>query len=285
MGVGYCPRCQGGVAFAAGQAYCPRCGWNRHVAALQIRSLQRLLPVFLLPLVAFGFLLVAHQERWQPFLYVLLVGVAFYVWARRSLGRALERLERLERLQPIDPDRLKLSALPDPSEEEDARARELARLPRPRPVELTSSGRYFVAAVLLAGAIFELILLLNLVPLLAGAGWSAVVTAEGWFLIAGALFFPSVMALVVYGLLRQKQLLVHGESALAKVIRQWKVGGNSWICYEFSAGGATLRKNAIDASHRLYTGMIVPIFYDAAKVTRQVACCAARYQIVPPGSR
>lgn len=281
MGVVYCPRCQGGVAYTAGQAYCPKCGWNRHVAALQIRSLQRLLPIFLLPLLAFGFLLVAHEDDWRPFLYVLLVAAALYAVGMRWLGRSLDRLARL---QPIEAERLKRSELPDPVEEEETRARTLVELPRPRPVYLTSSGRFYIGGVIVAGAVFETILLWHLVPLLSGAGWSAALTAEGWFLSAGVLFFPALAAIVAFGLARQKELVVNGEAALARITKQWKVRGNSWIRYEFRADGTTIAKEAIDISHRLYAGMTVPVFYDAENFRRQVACCAAYYQIVLPGT-
>jgi hypothetical protein len=281
MGVVYCPRCQGRVAHTAGQTYCPRCGWNRHVAALQIRSLQRLLPIFLLPLLAFGFLLVAHEDDWRPFLYVLLIGALLYLVGVRALGRSLRRLEQL---QPMDRERLKLGGLLDPVEEEEQRARTLVALPRPRPVYLSSSGRYYIGGVVLAGAVFEAVLLWHLVPLLLGVGWRAALTAEGWFLGAGVLFFPTIVAIVTYGLARQKNLVVNGEAALARITRQWRVRGNSWIRYEFKAGSATIAREAVDASHRLYAGMTVPVFYDADDLSRHVACCAAYYQIVFPGT-
>lgn len=251
------------------------------MAALQIRSLMRLLPIFLLPLLAFGFLLVSREDTWTSFLYVLLIAAALYLAGRRSLGRALWRLDQL---QPLDAEHLKLSELPDPAEEEDARARTLVGMPRPRPVHLTSSGRYYIGGVVLVGIVFETVLLWHLVPLLAGAGRRVALTAEGWFMLAGVLFFPVMVAIVAFGLSRQKDLVVNGEAALARITRQWRVRGNSWIRYEFSAGGATIAREAIDVSHRLYTGMTVPVFYDAQDLSRQVACCAAYYQIVLPGA-
>lgn len=268
------------MAYTAGQAYCRRCGWNRHVAALQIHSLQRLLPIFLLPLLAFGFLLVSHEDSWLPFLYVVIAGAVLCVAGVLSLGRSLERLARVE---PLDAEQLKRSVTADPSEEEEARARTLVGLPKPRPVYLSSSGRLYMVGVTLAGAILELILLWHLVPWLVGSGWAAMRTADAWLMVLGALFFPAAVGIVAYGLARQRHLVAHGNAALAKVTRQWKVRGNSWIRYEFSVGGATIAREAIDVSHRLYAGMVVPVFYDAADLRRQVACCAAYYQILIPG--
>ncbi len=268
------------MAYTAGQAYCSRCGWNRHVAALQIRSLQRLLPIFLLPLLAFGFLLVAHEDSWLPFLYVVIAGAALCVAGVLSLGRSLERLERIK---PIETEQIRRTATADPSEEEEARARTLVGLPRPRPVQLSYSGRIYMVGVSLVGAILEFILLWHLVPLLTRAGWAASLTAEAWFMVVGALLFPAAVAIVAYGLARQRHLVANGDAALARITSQWKARGNSWIRYEFSVGGATIVKEAIDVSHRLYAGMTVPVFYDAKDLRRQVACCAAYYQIVLPG--
>lgn len=268
------------MAYTAGQAYCARCGWNRHVAALQIRSLQRLLPIFLLPLLAFGFLMVSREDSWLPFLYVVIVGAVLCVAGVLSLSRSLDKLERIE---PIGAEQVRLSAMADPSEEEEARARALVGLARPRPVHLSSSGRVYMVGVALVGTLFELLLLWHLMPLLAGSGWAAMRSVEAWFMLTGVLFFPAAVAIVAYGLARQRRLVAHGDAALARVTRQWKVRGNSWIRYEFSVGGATIVKEAIDVSHRLYAGMTVPVFYDATDLRRQVACCAAYYQIVLPG--
>jgi hypothetical protein len=240
-----------------------------------------LLPIFLLPLLAFGFLLVSREYSWQPFLYVVLIGAALCAAGMFSLQRSLERLEKLK---PIGTEELKQSALPDPVEEEEARARTLVDLPRPRPVHLTSSGRYYIGGVVAVGVVFEVILLWHLIPLLSDLGSEATSAAESWFLLAGAVFFPAMAGIVIYGLARQKQLVVNGEAALAKITRQWQVRGNSWIRYEFTAGGATIAKNAIDVSHRLYTGMRVPVFYDADNLSHQVACCSAYYEIVFPGA-
>lgn len=251
------------------------------MAAAQIRSLKRLLPIFLLPLLAFGFLLVSREDSWQPFLYVVLFGGALCAAGVFLLQHSLKRLGRL---QPIGTEELKQAPPHDPMEEEEARSQTLVDLPRPRPVHLTSSGRYYIGGVVAVGVVFEVILLWHLVPLLSGLGWQATSAAESWFLVAGAVFFPAMAAIVIYGLARQKRLVANGEAALARITRQWQVRGNSWIRYEFTADGATITKNAIDVSHRLYAGMRVPVFYDAENLSHQVACCSAYYEIVVPGA-
>lgn len=279
MGVVYCPRCQGVAASAAGQAYCPRCGWNRHVAALQIRSLQRLLPFLLLPVVAYGLLLVAREGDWEPFLYVFLIGVALCALGVWSLGRSLERLEKM---QPLDPERLKKARLADPEQEEEARSRAMLEVGRPRPVRLISAGRFYFGVLTAIALAVEVMLLRYLVGVYSEAGSVLEFTAWDWIASAGVVTLFAILIAMALRLRRQKQLLESGEVALGRVTSQWKMRGNSWIQYEVNLGGATMKKNSLDASHRLYAGMRVPIFYDAENLSRQVPCCAAYYEVVLP---
>ena len=279
MGVVYCPRCQGAAAFAAGQAYCPRCGWNRHVAALQIRSLQRLLPIFLLPLLAYGLLLVARADDWLPFLYVFLLGVGLCVMGVWSLGRSLRRLESVK---PTDAERLKLARLPDPEEEEEAHSQAMLTVGRPRQVRLISSGRFYFGVLAAIVVAVEVMLLRYLVRTITGAEGAIGLYGWGWVAAAGALVLLVILIAVPVRLRRQRRLVERGEVALGRVTRQWKVRGNSWIQYEVALGGATLKKKTIDASHRLYTGMKVPVFYDATNLSHQVPCCAAYYEVIVP---
>ena len=273
MGVAFCRRCQGVTASAAGQAYCPRCGWNCHVATLQIRSLQRLLPILLLPLLAFGLLVVARENQWEPFLYVFLIAVGLCLLGVWWLGRALERVEKV---QPMDPEQLKLARLSDPEIEEEARSQAMLSVGRPRPVRLIPSGRFYFSVLAAIIVAVELILLHHLIQPVSGYSfWD-------WIAVAGFVGLLGVLIAVPLRLRRQKRLVENGEVALGRVTRQWRVRGNSWIQYEVTLGGATMKKNSIDASRRLYAGMKVPIFYDETDLSRQVPCCAAYYEVVLP---
>jgi heme exporter protein D len=279
MGVVHCPRCHGVAASAAGQAFCARCGWNRNVAILQVRSLHRLLPILLLPLVAYGLLLVARAGDWEPFLYVFLLGVGLCLLGVWWLGRLLERLEHV---QPLDPERVKQARLADPEKEEEARSQAMLAVGRPRPVQLISTGRFYLAVLTGIVLAVEVMLLRYLVKTIVAEGSMAEFSAWNWIAAAGAVALLVVLVAIPLRLRRQKRLLENGEVALGRVTRQWKAGGNSWIQYEVNLGGATLRKKSHDPSHRLYTGMKVPIFYDAEDLSRQVPCCAAYYEVVLP---
>lgn len=261
------------AASAAGQAYCPRCGWNCHVATLQIRSLQRLLPILLLPLLAFGLLVVARENEWEPFLYVFLIAVGLCVLGVWWLGKELERVQKV---QPMDPERLKLARLSDPEAEEEARSRAMLTVGRPRPVRLIPSWRFYYGVLAAVVVVVELMILHHLLQ--ASAGF----TVWDWIAAVGGVALLGVLIEVPLRLRRQKRLVENGAVALGRVTRQWRARGNSWIQYEVTLGGATLKKNSIDASHRLYAGMRVPIFYDETDLSRQVPCCAAYYEVVLP---
>jgi hypothetical protein len=279
MGVVYCPRCQGNVAQAAGQTYCPRCGWNRLVAAHQIRSLQRLLPVLLLPFVAFAMLMVARTDQWETFLAVVILGLLLFYFSSRSLRRSQARLEGIKPvLEPAKmPEAFSLDV-----DEAGRQTKELLAMARPRPVRLTASGKVLFGFIVGLVALLELILLWHLLPAFTTAAPGEGLTSGEWTLLAGVLFCLLVLAAVPYYLSRQKNLVMNGEIALGKVLRQWRVRGNSFISYELETQGISVRREAVDCTHRLYKEMVVPVFYDPAKPSRQIACCAAYYEVILP---
>jgi hypothetical protein len=282
MGDVVCPRCQAEVAHAAGQAYCPKCGWNRHVAIHQVDSLRRLLPVLLLPLVAFGMLLVSRQQSWISFLLVIAVGGLLWLLAARSLGRALVRLQSA---RPTVTVTSRLGPLADPLEEEEARAKLLLDAPRPRPVRLTSAGRFYLIALAGVGVLFELLLLRRVYRSLSEPGTLSALPVIHWLEIALAGLVLGVLVALLVGLVRQKRLLSVGGVAVGRVTSQWRVRGSSWIRYQVEVGGSTVEKSVADPTHRFHPGMALPVFYDPEDHSRQVACCAAFYQVVLPPAR
>jgi hypothetical protein len=266
------------VTHAAGQAYCPRCGWNRLVAAHQVRSLQRLLPVLLLPLLAFGLLMVARSEEWETFLAVVILGMVVLYGGLRSLRRSLERLESV---QPVLAQATKPEAFSLDVDEVGRQTKELLKMARPRPVQLTPTGRVYFGLIVGLFAVLEVILLWHLVSAF-GEAVGEGLSASDWTLVAGVLFCVLVLGAVPYLLSRQKNLVMNGDLGLGKVVRRWRVRGNAYISYELEVGGETLRREAVDCTHRLYKEMVVPVFYDPAKPNRQIASCAAYYEVVLP---
>ncbi len=267
------------MAHAAGQAYCPKCAWNRHVAIHQVDSLRRLLPILILPLVAFGMLVVSRQQSWLSFLSVVVVGALVWLLAAVSLGRTLVRLQNV---RPTVAVTARLGPLADPLEEEEARAKQLLHAPRPRAVRLTSTGRFYFIALAGVGVLFELLLIRRVFRSLRQSESFAALPVIHWLEIVLAAVVFVVLVVLLFGLVRQKRLLSRGEVAVGRVTGQWRVRGNSWIRYQVEVGGSKIEKSVADPTHRFHPGMALPVFYDPANLSRQLACCAAFYQVVLP---
>ena len=71
---------------------------------------------------------------------------------------------------------------------------------------------------------------------------------------------------------------------MARVTKQWVARNGNGIRYEFTTpGGETFSRMTTDSARRLFAGMSVPIFYDSQRPKKQVALCAAFYEVVLPG--
>jgi hypothetical protein len=95
----------------------------------------------------------------------------------------------------------------------------------------------------------------------------------------------AVIAFVMQrSLAQQRWLLAEGELAMARVTKQWAARNGHGIHYEFTAPtGETFSRMTTDSARRLLVGMTVPIFYDSEEPKKQVAACAAFYEVVMPG--
>jgi hypothetical protein len=158
----------------------------------------------------------------------------------------------------------------------------MLKVGRPRPVRLLSSGRFYFGVMEAIFIVAEWLLLRYVILSIGTVGFTEWLSVENGIAVAGALALLAVMIGIPIRLRRQKRLVENGEITLGKVTKQWRARGNSWIQYEVTLGGATLKKETVDASHRLYAGMKVPVFYDAANLSRQIPCCAAYYEVILP---
>lgn len=162
--------------------------------------------------------------------------------------------------------------------------RALAMAPRPRNVRLSRSGK--TVAAILCAALF--------------GGLSAYVTAlistrralgadpthpAQFPQVALGMSLMVVFAIVMLNVVaRQKQLLTEGEMAVARVTKCWKGRYGPAIQYEFTTPlGDRFSTGANDSTRQLSVGMQVPVFYDPQKPKKQVALCAAFYELVLPG--
>jgi hypothetical protein len=87
-------------------------------------------------------------------------------------------------------------------------------------------------------------------------------------------------------LAQQRWLLTMGEVAAGRVTKQWTARNANGIRYEFTGqAGETISGTTTDSARELLVGMSVPIFYDPRNPKKQVAPCAAFYEVVMAGER
>jgi len=82
-------------------------------------------------------------------------------------------------------------------------------------------------------------------------------------------------------LARQRELLSMGEVSMARVTKQWTARNGNGIRYEFTdPAGGTISGMTTDSARELVVGMSMPVFYDRQNPKKQVALCAAFYEVV-----
>ena len=167
----------------------------------------------------------------------------------------------------------------------------LGELLRPRPVRMSRLGKFnviaiSVARVAFAGALVAMAVLRPASP----AGGSAAAPENSAPASRPVVFALPIILMVGIGftmrrsLAQQRQLLALGELAMARVTKQWTARNGNGIRYEFTTpAGENFSRMTTDYSRQLLVGMSVPIFYDRQQPKKQVALCAAFYEVVLPG--
>jgi hypothetical protein len=151
---------------------------------------------------------------------------------------------------------------------------------------MTRRGKMSVTVIAAAVLVFGLVLVaMALLQPPAARGNSAPPSRA--LVIALPLGLLTAIALVMQRVLaRERELLGEGEVAMGRVIKQWTARNGSGIRYEFTtASGETISRMTTDFARQLMEGMTVPVFYDPLEPKKQVALCAAFYEVVLPGQR
>ena len=280
-----CPECQMPTASVLGKTYCPQCGWNREAAEKQTRLLLRLLPVLVIlfdaPLIVWIF--VGHAE--VPVLAALgalaIVPAILVVLVVRGKVRVEARGASSTQGAPQG---TSLASVPRDAIAE--RYAALAELQRPRPVRMSRQGKLNAAIIsisllLFAGGLVAMIALHPASP--AGgpaSGGNTTLPRSVVYLLPIGLVAALAFAMR-RTLARQRELLSMGEVAMARVTKQWTARNGNGIRYEFTdPAGGTISGMTTDSARELVVGMSMPVFYDRENPKRQVALCAAFYEVV-----
>jgi len=278
-----CPRCGSPVPlrrfFNAGKPFCARCGWNLARAETALANKSAALILIPLGIAAVGLLAAFTTARVHSpliFLLPLLIGsvVLLPVWSYVSARKAVTAAKF-----SINPDLAWAQPPLDPS------LQQLQALPRPRQVRFRFRGNLVVVVMVMA------------IFFISGACAFVLAGSQGGHLSKDfAIFpilFPLLFAMLIFGILiisplysekPNKPLLRDGELALARVTAQQTIqqGKSSYsqITYEFKANSGQLIQNSVkDLSFSVFEDMTIPVFYDPANPSKNIALCATYLQI------
>jgi hypothetical protein len=278
-----CPVCHAIPMFAGRTPYCPRCGWQRKQAEHQLRMNLKLAPVAFAILVAIVvgmfFRNSGQQAKGILALFMAIPTALFlvsYLLTRRNLKRLLA--------QPPPVALVEKSADADAPPTEDQWPPEYQaamNTPVPRELRLSARGKLNVVMPVVVVAIFEIIIGVHLSSAWAAARSFETFANRDWLALGLALLLLLVPLSIWRTQEKERDLLTNGESALAKVVKQWRDRSNSAIVYEFrDREGREHRVSSIDYSARLCEGRSVPVFYDRDNPKRRIAYCGTSHKIV-----
>lgn len=283
MKIADCPRC-GQTARPAGlRAYCPACGWNRGFAESELPLELKVRGWLFVAAIVLGLLAWFFWKAviWSFFL-ILMAAFAAYEYARfryhlRTLlaarvdsgGKGYEPGPGVERLES--------PAIPQTY-------RFLLDLPRPRRLRMKRSFRVGFQFVWVVLVIFAWI------------GFSLVLPPDnhpddpldGSYILA---FDGAAFLLMVWSWLRQRRraaLLVNGELCFARVVISEAEQGaiSPLILYQQQLPtGQVVEGVATDHTESFHTEMRVPVFYDAADPSKNLAMCGSIYDVIAPRQR
>jgi hypothetical protein len=268
-----------------GKIYCPQCGWNREAAEKQTRLFLRLLPVLVMvfdaPLIIWIFIGHAEIPILAAFAALAIVPAILVVLVVRGKVRvgALSA-------QPAAAVTSQAGAtlITAPSEAVAEQYTLLTELPRPRQVRMSRQGKMSVTMISVALLVFACALIAMAVMQPAAAPGNITSPARPLVYVLPLGLVAVIMFVMQRALDRQRQLLADGELAMARVTKQWTARNGNGIRYEFATpAGETLSRMTTDNARQLLVGMTVPVFYDPQQPKKQVALCAAFYEIVLPG--
>jgi hypothetical protein len=282
-----CPQCHMPMANAMGKIYCPQCGWNREAAEKQTRLFLRLLPVLVMvfdaPLIIWIF--IGHAEipilgAFAALAIVPAILVVLVVKGKVRIGALGAPSAQPAGATP----QAGAASITAPNEAVAEQYTVLAELPRPRQVRMSRQGKMNVTMIWVALLLFACALIAMAVMQPAATPGNITPPRRPLVYVLPLGLVAAIMFVMQRALDRQRQLLADGELVMARVTKQWIARNGNGIRYEFTTlAGETLSRMTTDNARQLLVGMTVPVFYDALKPKKQVALCAAFYEIVLPG--
>jgi hypothetical protein len=286
----HCPQCHSRavrVTLIDGyKFYCSQCGWNRENVHRELSSSVKVSLVLAVLGAIFAvwvrFRNPSVGSMWIPPLLVFSVLPMYYALS----GFLQERKMRNVPVQPAlgksrataTPEMASSDALSETTTFEEREFPELAALPRPRKLKLTWKGRFFLVFALAVVGLFTVYGL--------PAFWNEFRNPHNSYgknllVILPAVFIYWKAFTFFRNRFRERTLLANGELASGYVSAQQTGTYVPSIEYSFKlAGGKLVTGRYNDASHSLYEGMTVPVFYDPDEPTHSVPLDCSLTRIV-----
>ena len=281
-----CPMCHSPLISAGKLRYCAQCGWQKEQTEKQLRLNLKMVPIAfaVMTLILMALFLrsgARTQNGWLLAVFLsfpLIALVITYAVTRRNLKILLA--------QP-PPSSAMVRAVAEAATEA---ARSAALSPKyqavlktvpPRRLRLSRRGTFNLSLTLIVLLIFAGIMAVQLYR-----AWGAThsFTQFGfreWGMAGFALLLLLMLIWQWRVLDRERDLLVNGEVATAKILEKLGSRSASAVKYEFQDSmGEKHVKIGTDYTQRLEVGMNVPVFYDRQNPNRQVPACGAFHEVI-----
>lgn len=277
----------GATTVSAGKMrYCVACGWQKNQTEKQLRLNLKMVPIAFGVMTLVLLLLFVRSGAGAQnagliafFLsFPLIALVVSYAITRRNLKILLAQPAPTESVPTGELSRTGHRAEPDP------RYEALLKTAAPRELRMSRRGKFNLSLTLIALLIFAGIMIVQLYR-----AWAVTHSFTGFGIrewgMAG--FAVLLLLLLVWQwrmMDRERELLMKGEVAAAKIVEKLGSRNAAAIKYEFEDfAGQKHVKIGTDYTQRLEEGMSVPVFYDRENPSRQVPACGTFHEIVLPG--
>jgi hypothetical protein len=273
----------GGSGFwGRSKPYCSFCGWNLEAAKEMERASLKQLPRGLL-LLAFFFAFVGYLDKSGFALFPFLFLSTFVVVGTIAAWRKLKLLETSHPAAAYTNSLMRVSAAEQNINQVSTKTYQYLRtLSKPRRVRLKQVPRVITIAFPISW-IFIAYFGYQIVRDQIAVSGPIATLGELWFLLLFAFIWSVIGISTIRSVQRDRKLLTEGELAMAIVTHQELSGGKnrqSKIRYEFKdAAGRPVFGEGTDESWELYEDMELSVFYDSEDPGKNVALCAATYEL------
>jgi uncharacterized membrane protein len=275
--------CKAPAVSAGKLRYCAQCGWQKKETERQLRLNLKMVPIafgamLLILVVLFARSHAQGRNGWIVGVFLtfpLIALVVSFVVTKRNLKKLLAQPAPTVRLAAAE------SATTASMLEMPPQYQAILRSVPPRKLRMSRRGRFNLTLTLMVLLIFAGIMIVQLYRAWAAAHAFSTFGPREWGMAGFAVLLLLMLVWQWRTLDRQRELLVNGEVAVARITEKAGSRNAAAIRYEFSDFAARKHvKVGTDYSQKLEPGMSVPVFYNRENPNRQVPACGTFHEVV-----